>query len=355
MHTRHSVNTFDYIIILNLNSLTSLIKFMKISIISTLLFIVLIATASWTGENSTQSSGSFKDSVSFTSRARNRGALNFFIVSDWGWNGYKHQQEVADQMAIQADSLHPGFIVSCGDNFQVQGVASVQDPLWIYNFENIYKNISLQIDWYPVLGNHDYKGNTQAEIDYSKISRRWRMESHYYTFVRKINDSISARFIFLDTPPLVEEYHTKPGYPDIAAQDTAKQLLWLKDVLANSKEQWKLVFGHHPVYSASHTHGNTPELIKRLKPLFEKYGAQFYFCGHDHDLQHLREKDGHVNYMVTGAGGEPRPAFTNELSLFSKSVPAFSFISFRADSIHVYFIDSKGHAVYNYNASCKSK
>jgi tartrate-resistant acid phosphatase type 5 len=176
-------------------------------------------------------------------------ALNFFIVSDWGWNGFKAQQAVADQMARSAERIEPSFVISCGDNFQVNGVESVQDPLWITNFENVYRSVYLQCDWFPVLGNHDYKGNTQAQIDYSKISRRWRLESRYYTFVRRINDSVSARFIFLDTPPFVTDYYRKPGFPDIPQQDTAAQLAWLRDVLANSKEQWKLVFGHHPVFS----------------------------------------------------------------------------------------------------------
>jgi len=280
---------------------------------------------------------------------KQKGSFNFLIVSDWGWNGFKHQQEVADQMAITADSVSPKFIVSCGDNFQVQGVASTQDPLWLTNFENVYNKLSLQIDWYPVLGNHDYKGSTQAEIDYSKISRRWRLTDHYYTFARKINDSISARFIFMDTPPFVEEYRKSPeGYPDIAQQDTSKELKWLKDVLENSKEQWKIVFGHHPVYSASKTHGNTKEMIEHVKPLFDKYHVQFYICGHDHDLQHLREKGGKVDYIVTGTGGEPRPESSNDLTVFSKSLPAFSWISLKADSLQLFFVDSKGEVVYRY-------
>jgi tartrate-resistant acid phosphatase type 5 len=281
--------------------------------------------------------------------------FNFLVISDWGWNGYKKQQEVADEFGVFAETSSPKFIVSCGDNFQVQGVASAQDPLWAFNFENVYKNISLQIDWFPVLGNHDYKGNTQAEIDYSKISRRWRMESHYYTFVRKINDSISARFIFLDTPPLINEYYKNPGYPDVFTQDSAKQLAWLKDVLANSKEQWKLVFGHHPVYSASQVHGDTPELISRLRPLFEKYNVQFYICGHDHDMQHLKEKNGNVDYMVNGTGGEPRPATMGELNLFSKSEPGFSAISLYSDSLKFSFINSKGESVYSIKRGYKKQ
>ncbi len=279
-----------------------------------------------------------------------RGSFNFMILSDWGWNGSKHQQEVADQMARTADSISIKFIATCGDNFQISGIASTRDPLWMLNYENVYKGLSLQTDWYPVLGNHDYKGSPQAEIDYSKVSRRWRLTDHYYTFAKKINDSISARFIFLDTPPLIAEYHKRPfEYPEIALQDTAREMRWLKAVLSNSKEQWKLVFGHHPIYSASNKHGNTEELITRVKPLLEKYHAQFYFCGHDHDFQHLHEKGGNVEYIVTGTGGEPRPASKNEISVFSGSEPGFSVISMKADSMKVYFIGTKGgNIIYSF-------
>ena len=278
-------------------------------------------------------------------------ALNFFVISDWGWSGEKDQQVVANEMAAQADDINPQFIVSCGDNFQIAGVTSTTDPLWKSNFENVYTQKSLQVDWFPVLGNHDYKGSTQAQIDYSNISPRWKLEDHYYTFVRKINDSISARFIFLDTPPFVEQYHKKEGYPDVAAQDTAKQIQWLKEVLANSKEQWKVVFGHHPVYSASKTHGDTPEMIQRVKPLLEKYHAQFYFCGHDHDFQHLREKGKDVEYVVTGTGGEPRPCSMDAQSIYSHTAAGFSEVAFHGDSIRVVFMAATGEALYTIERS----
>lgn len=281
-------------------------------------------------------------------------AFNFMIVSDWGWNGYGKQLDVADQMAKTADSTDAKFIATCGDNFQISGVASTQDPLWMTNFENIYRGNSLQVEWFPVLGNHDYKGSTQAEIDYSKISRRWRMTEHYYTFVKKINDSISVRFIFLDTPPLVGEYRNNPeGYPDAIKQDPDKEIKWLKDVLANSKEQWKIVFGHHPVYSASKKHGNTQEMIDRIKPLLEQYNAQFYICGHDHDMQHLHERGGKVEYIVTGTGGETRPNSSNELSVFSKSEPGFSVISLKADSLRFCFVSTSGNIIYSFSRSYK--
>jgi tartrate-resistant acid phosphatase type 5 len=276
-------------------------------------------------------------------------AFNFMILGDWGRNGDPVQQEVADQMAKTADSVDARFIATCGDNFQINGVASVQDPLWLLNFENVYKGNSLQVDWFPVLGNHDYKGNTQAQIDYSGISRRWRMTDHYYSFAKRINDSISARFIFLDTPPLVGEYRNNPDeYPDAAKQNIEKELEWLKNTLANSKEQWKLVFGHHPVYSASQKHGNTEEMIARVKPLFDKFNVQVYFCGHDHDFQRLHEKGLSTDYIVTGTGSEVRPCNTNEMSLFSRSEPGFSVVSFKGDSIRICFVGTKGNLIYSF-------
>ena len=51
----------------------------------------------------------------------------------------------------------------------------MNDPLWMTNYELIYSHPELMIDWFPLLGNHEYRGNTQAVLDYSNISRRWTM------------------------------------------------------------------------------------------------------------------------------------------------------------------------------------
>jgi hypothetical protein len=144
------------------------------------------------------------------------------------------------------------------------------------------------VDWYPVLGNHEYHGNTQAVIDYSKISRRWNMPAHYYTLLKKVNDSVKIRLVFIDTPPFVHTYRDDTtGYPDACKQDLNKQLNWIDSVLSHSTEKWKIVIGHHPVYSSDAKHGSTPELIEQLKPILEKYKTDFYFAGHIHNFQIL--------------------------------------------------------------------
>ncbi|MFN8357558.1 MAG: tartrate-resistant acid phosphatase type 5 family protein [Spirosomataceae bacterium] len=272
--------------------------------------------------------------------------LHFLVIGDWGRNGEQFQQQVADQMNKTAIETEPEFVINVGDNFYCCGVASTQDPQWQNSFEKVYHYHSLQIDWYSILGNHDYHGNPQAQIDYSKISRRWRMPARYYTIRQQIDDNTAVRLVFLDTNPFVKKYVTHAEeYADVARQDTQKQLEWLKKVLATSKEQWKIVIGHHPVYSVG-DHGNTKELVERLKPILEKYKVHAYFCGHDHDLQHLKPIGSEVDYFVSGAGSEVTPVKPNEFTKFATATAGFASVSLSKDSLRLQFIDGQGHIIY---------
>ncbi|MBN1953369.1 MAG: metallophosphoesterase [Bacteroidales bacterium] len=274
--------------------------------------------------------------------------ISFFIISDWGRNGYFYQKEVAERMGIFAETIEaPDFILSCGDNFQVHGVASTSDALWMRNYENIYTHPSLEADWYPVLGNHDYQGSTQAQIDYSGISRRWNMKDHYYTLVKPVNDSTRIRFLFIDTPPLISSYRmSTEKYPDAHLQDSGKQMQWIRRTLSEATEEWIVVVGHHPVYSASQKHGDTEELITKLQSLFEKYRVDLYLCGHDHDMQHLRPEGSTVDYVVTGTGATVRPCAVNENSIISLSEPGFTQVFIQHDTLYLNFIRKDGARLY---------
>jgi len=48
-------------------------------------------------------------------------------------------------------------------------------------------------------------------------------------------------------------------------------------------------------------HGSTDTLVQRLRPLLIQYNVTAYFCGHDHNTQHIREENSTVEYVLTGA------------------------------------------------------
>ena len=270
--------------------------------------------------------------------------LQFSVFGDWGRGGTNNQAEVARVMALK----HVGsFIISAGDNHQVAGVRSVSDPLWMLNFESIYNDQSLMVDWYAALGNHDYKGEVQAEIDYTKISRRWNMPDRYYALHKKISDSIFADFYIIDTSPFQSAYYTSDEH-HVAGQDTAKQMRWIDSCLSYSKSRWKIVVGHHPVYSSGSSHGKeTGDMQARFAALFEKKGIDAYFCGHDHDFEYIKPNTGNVNYFVCGTGSEVRPMGTPlPTTVFAKSVPGFTKVFITWEKMKVTMIDTSGAEIY---------
>lgn len=242
----------------------------------------------------------------------NKKALNFIAMGDWGRNGEYKQREVANQMGITAKTLSPDFFIATGDNFYPCGVASTQDHRWIDSYEDIYTAHSLQNNWYVVLGNHDYKGNVQAEVDYSKIDRRWNMPARYYSKKMILNDDTTqlVLMVFIDTSPLIAEYYKSADHADVKAQDTALQRKWLESVLSDPSPniKWRIVCGHHPLYTGGKrmNANETKELRDLLKPIFEKYKVDAYICGHEHSLQYIKPI-GTTHYFVSGAGSETTP------------------------------------------------
>ena len=101
-----------------------------------------------------------------------------------------------------AGELEVEAVLALGDIHHFMGVESVNDPLWMTNYELIYSHPELQIPWYPILGNHEYRGNTQAVLDYSNVSRRWQMPARYYSKVFE-EDGATLRVVFIDTTPLM--------------------------------------------------------------------------------------------------------------------------------------------------------
>jgi tartrate-resistant acid phosphatase type 5 len=276
-------------------------------------------------------------------------ALNFLVMGDFGRQGEYNQEKVALQMAKTMVGTRGDFIVSTGDNFYPIGVASTQDPAWQASFEQVYKYHSLHFPWYITLGNHDYAGNVNAQIEYSQISRRWNLPDRYYTFTKTLNGGKKALFVVLDTSPFEKPYYQNENMKaEIQAQDTLKQKKWLERVLsqADTTIAWKMVVGHHPLYSAGKRYGKTQDAENAFLPIFTKYGVDAYLCGHEHDLQHLK-LTGKTHYFVSGAGSEKVNKFhPSDMVQFYKAENGFMSFSMDKDNILIQVIDGKGNVIY---------
>jgi tartrate-resistant acid phosphatase type 5 len=279
-------------------------------------------------------------------------SLHFMVFGDWGRNGEDNQRETATEMGIVAKSFKPAFIVSTGDNFYPSGVRSTRDHNWLASFEDIYTAHSLQTDWYVVLGNHDYKGSPQAEIDYSEIDRRWNMPARYYSKIIFIGDDSSqgVLLVFIDTTPLLSEYYEGTDH-HVKDQDTLAQRIWLEKTLAEAPAyiKWKFVFGHHPLWTGGGRMKapETAEIKKLLRPIFEKYHVNAYICGHEHSLQYTKP-EGFTHYFVSGAGSETTPAIIHpDGGLFAKSINGFMEFTIRADEMQMTAISYLGENLYS--------
>lgn len=272
---------------------------------------------------------------------------HFFVLGDWGRKGLLDQKNVAEQMKTYAKTSNPSFCLVTGDNFYEDGVKDIYDDHWKTSFEDVYKPLTTAFPWYVSLGNHDYRGSPQAEIDYHTINTNWIMPDRYYTTVIETKDGQKVRLVCIDTSPFYADYYSAKNMTGVLTQDTVAQLHWIEKTLADAKEPWKIVFGHHPVYSAA-LRGGTPELISRLAPILEKYKVQAYICGHDHNLQHNHNENSYVDYFVSGGGSEVKDSIKFNPAKFAASIAGFADISIKGDSLFLNFIDKTGTVIYHY-------
>lgn len=283
----------------------------------------------------------------FTTALAQAPSATFLVIGDWGRDGAQHQRDVATQMGRTAAATGAGFVISVGDNFYERGVQSAADAQWRTSFEEVYTDPALQVPWYVALGNHDYRGNPQAQIDYAARSARWRMPSRSYLVPGALSGVPNTDIFVIDSSPLVHKYRDGVEAPiarNVAGQSVATQMAWLDRALRSSKAARKLVVGHHTIRSGGSGHGDTPELVTRVKPLLERHRVRAYINGHDHDMQHI--VDNGVDYICCGAGSEVRPVKAVAGTKFCLSRSGFAAITIAGDEMSLEFRDYLGDPVY---------
>jgi len=248
--------------------------------------------------------------------------IRVLAFGDFG-DGGEGQREVAVAMR-QYHKQHPfDFGITLGDNFYNKGMKGVDDPRWKTWWDQLYDPLGIQ--FYATLGNHDYgfRESPEAQILYSRRSPSWRMPATQYTYTAGW-----VQFFAIDSPLM-----------------TADQLEWLQRELEASDSRWKVVYGHHPIYSHGY-HGDNPSLIRELLPVL-KGRANVYLTGHDHDMQHLKP-EGDLHFFVAGCGGKRRHIRPGPRSLFAKSALGFSVLEANEFSLKMTFVDTGLIPLYEY-------
>jgi hypothetical protein len=191
-------------------------------------------------------------------------------------------EKVYAQLMKRIVERKPHFLIHLGDMIPHSG-----EKEWQKFFE-ISKPITLP--FFPVVGNHDVGAGSSGDEVYRK--QFFLPEGKTYYAFR----AGGVFFVILDS---------EKGRGRL----TKEQVLWLEDILSSSKEIFKLVFIHRPLFlpidSLKRGRALDKYPIERddLHRLFLREKVKAVFEADDHRYDR-REKDG-ILYLISGGGGAP--------------------------------------------------
>jgi tartrate-resistant acid phosphatase type 5 len=266
-------------------------------------------------------------------RLDRREGMRFLVMGDWGTGG-QVQASVARAMAATADTYGCDYIISTGDNIYPSGVQSAEDSQWKRKFETVYHGQGLKQPVFPTLGNHDYILNPDAQIAYSRVNPQWRFPSRYYTQKLVAADGTTVQLFSLDTQRVQLN----------EAGAAVEQRAWLDAELTKSTAKWKIVFGHHMLYSNG-IYGNLSRIRAAFEDVLKRHKVPIYMCGHDHDIQ-LLQPSGGVSYVVSGGGGGHRDTSWGENTRYAATNMGYVWMAVSAKGIHLHFHDADGALKY---------
>ncbi len=265
---------------------------------------------------------------------------HMLMIGDWGANDdLQAQTAVALGMKkyVQDNTIKPEAMLLLGDNFYGPFKGGVDSPRWEKQFEQMYPVEAFPCPCYAMLGNHDYdeepKIKLAAELAYAKAKpeTRWKMPSKWYSFANQL-----ITFIVLDS-------NYKNRVDQLTAEERVAQMTWLKVQLSKPRTTpWLVVMAHHPLYTNG-IHGDNAALIADWDELFKQYKVDFYFAGHDHDLQHM-EFEGHPTSFIVSGGGGARTRSLEILGVkhgpFAQAIYGFSHLQVTKDQFIVRHMDA---------------
>ena len=244
-------------------------------------------------------------------------SLRVLAVADTG-SGNKHQMAVGQQMALANRRQPVDLVLLAGDNVYPDGDPAQLDRVFVKPYQELLAN---KVPFFAVLGNHDIRTrNGEGQLAYPALG----MGGRWYSLRRG-----PVEFFLLDTNVNAAWQH---------------QLPWLKGALARSTAPWKVVVGHHPLYTAGF-YGDDAAGIARLTPLFKRYGVQLYINGHDHNYERT-QRINRTTYLTVGGGGAYlRPVLPNERTAYATSQYSFAELNFEPNKLRLQGWNAEGRRI----------
>lgn len=236
-------------------------------------------------------------------------ATRVWIIGDSG-TGNRDARAVRDAYVKENGGPHCDVWLMLGDNAYTDG-KDVQYQVAVFDtYPEILRNTVL----WPTIGNHDghsVNDETMMGPYYSIFEMPTKGEAGgvpsgseaYYSF-----DYGTIHFVCLDSEKTPR-------------QKSGAMARWLKNDLSATKQEWVVVYFHHPPYSkGSHDSDNARDSGGRLRdmrenfvPILEDYGVDIVYCGHSHAYERSKLINGHhglsselrPSHIIDGKDGKP--------------------------------------------------
>ncbi len=179
------------------------------------------------------------------------------------------------QVVAGITGVYPATVFHTGDLVDDGRVAAQWD-----SFNLITEQMRASAEFFPAAGNHEKQSQLYFDNFELPGNEQW------YSVDRN-----GIHFIVLNSY--------------VATDPVSEQYQWLENDLAQISDStnFTIVIFHHPPYSTGPHTEDERGLRDTWVPLFEQYGVDVVFNGHDHCYE--RSFCGGIYYIVTGGGGAP--------------------------------------------------
>ncbi len=246
--------------------------------------------------------------------------VRFAVIGDSG-SGDEHQYGIARQMLAWHNLLPYDLTLTLGDNIygSWSGSGGGNKKEFKRKFDRPYAALLARgVIFRAALGNHDVE--SRGGQDLIEAYDRFHIDGplgYYHFTAGEWHPGAGAAVGGVEEgpfAPLVEFFVLNTVRLANDAQDQ-EQLAWFKHVLGASRARWRIVGGHHPLYSTGKQHGGDIGLREALEPILQGIylgpaatsspAVQVVFAGHDHIYERFHPQQG-IAYFVCGASGQLR-------------------------------------------------